>query len=155
LEYPGGNFPLLSYGKSGSGTLVYAQVMPANVLVLAVDQWGYHLQVSRPIHGTPQVASTIDILIGPLIAAHLWPKDWGLKADALATLGHRLQVWLNGTLVFTCDLDAKFDPDEHLTDVGLNTEGFSSAQEQYPYSMTPVPVAGALEREILDRSLRP
>jgi hypothetical protein len=148
------NFPVLSSGVSGSGTLVYVNIMPENRIRFGIDEWGSGGGYSKPADVDPLSEHTIEIFIGTLASRATWPAGWNITAHELEGSAGKLRIWLDGKLVHTYDLHPPFNPMSALIDVGANVQGFSTSPVFFDGPIRPVAYSDQELREFLDRNLK-
>lgn len=149
----GTGFPLLSMGIEGSGTLIYLNVLPDSHIRFGLDEWGYGGGLSTALKSPPGSTHVVEILIGPLATNSTWPAGWGISPSDLGRLGHALVVWLDGRKVWRTELRQTVDPLESMFDVGGNSQGFSTAQAEFPGMIQTMPFGPEEAREFLGRNL--
>jgi len=154
MDKPSRNFPLLSSGVTGKGTLVFVNVASAGAIRFGVDEWSVGGGTSDALEVAPQTEHTIEIFIGTLADRASWPKDWNISPAQLGRSERRLAVWLDGRLAFSHRLRLPFDPAASIVDVGSNLPGFTSSDPDYPDSIRSVPFSAAEARDFLGRNLR-
>jgi hypothetical protein len=154
MERPNTNFPLLSSGITGSGTLIYLNVLPGNRVRFGVDEWGYGGGFSEALEPPPGSGHVVEILIGPLAWRAKWPKEWGNISTELGPLEHSLRVWLDGRPVWTTELHHPVSPLAPMFDVGANRQGFTTAEAEYPGAIRSRSYTPGEAREFLDRNFR-
>jgi hypothetical protein len=150
---PNANFPLLSSGVAGAGTLVVLSALPDDQIRFGIDEWAYGGSVSAPIKSKPGTVHVVEIFIGPLAAAEKWPAEWGISPQNFGHLGQSLVAWLDGRQVWTTELLRPIDPAESAFEVGGNSQGFTSAQEDFTGMIRSEPYAPAEAHEFLERNL--
>ncbi len=153
LDSPNTSHPLLSYGVTGAGTLVFLNVLPENKVRFGLDEWGAGGSFSGSVVPAALEDHLIEIFIGPLASKAAWPADWNLAAGALGSQGSLLKVWLDGRLAWSTELHLPFSPSVALFDVGTNRQGFSTAPGEYSSEILSMPYSQAEAREFLERNL--
>jgi hypothetical protein len=153
-EESNANFPLLSAGVAGAGTLLVLSALPDDQIRFGIDEWGYGGSVSAPFKSKPGTMHVVEVFIGPLAAAAKWPAEWGVSPKRFAHLEQSLVVWLDGRQVWTTELRRPLDSAESAFEVGGNSQGFTSAQEDFTGPIRSDPYAPADAREFLERNLR-
>lgn len=153
MDRPDMNFPLVSSGETGSGTLIYVRILPGNQIRFGVDEWSIGGGISDALTPSPQQDHLIEILIGPLSMGTKWPSDWEIAPQGLQGLEHSLGLWLDGRLVWTTALKRPLDPLDPMFDVGTNHQGFSTAQPEFRGSIAEYPYSEPEAREFLRRNL--
>ena len=76
VDKHGVHYPILAYGPSGSGLLIYLECLENAEFRIAFDNWGYGGAESKPFRVADQPDHTVDILLGALAAGHPWPPSW-------------------------------------------------------------------------------
>jgi hypothetical protein len=151
---PNGGFPILSAGVPGSGTLVYARVLPGGQVRIGVDEWSIGGALSDPLRVSGQTEHVLEVFLGPLAKRRPWPGDWGLEQGRLNGSGGVLRVWLDGAQVLETNIHGFFGPPGSPFGVGANPQGFSTAGPVYPGRILSDPYSGDESREFLLRNLR-
>jgi hypothetical protein len=83
-----------------------------------------------------------------------WPSEWGIDPARLAASAHRVNVWLDGKLVWSDALEKPgSDPSASNIGVGVNTQGFSTAQGVFPGKLTNFSLTEPDTIEFLRRNL--
>jgi hypothetical protein len=154
LDHPGRNFPLLSSGVAGSGTLVYLNVLAGNQVRFGVDEWNLGGGLSDSFMVSPQSEHVVEIFVGPLAKGATWPGDWGVSLEHLGRFEHDIKVWLDGRLVWTAGLRRPLDPSGSLNQVGTNRQGFSTADGDYSGPIQSEPFVPWEAREFLGKNLK-
>jgi hypothetical protein len=153
-EPVGANVPILADGVTGSGTLVYLNVMPEGHYRFGVDEWSVGGGSSDPLSVDPRLEHTVEIFIGPLAQKAAWPKAWEHEAGRLKPAEHLLRVWLDGNLVWTTDLRRAYgQPTDAQFEIGANTQGFSTTPPSYPAYIKSDPYYEDDAGEFLGRNL--
>jgi hypothetical protein len=147
------SFPLLSAGLEGSGTLIFISRLPDNQVQFGLDEWGYGGGLSPAVKPAIRSTHVVEILIGPLAARERWPAEWSLPPLQLGRAGHELVVWLDGRPVWTTELRHAVDPLDSLFEVGGNSQGFTSALDEFPGSIHSDPFTREEAREFLSRNI--
>jgi hypothetical protein len=154
VHTPDVNFPLLSSGGAGAGTMLYVRVQEDGRVRFGVDEWSIGGGLSDPVAPAPQPEHVVEVFVGSLASRALWPAG-GVKSPAeLGRIGSRLSVWMDGRLVWTTELKRPLDPLDPLFDLGTNKQGFSTAQPEYPVFFASEPYSRAEAEEFLARNLR-
>jgi hypothetical protein len=148
------NFPVLSAGITGRGTLVYANMLPGNQVALGFDEWSIGGSVSNPIKVSDRTEHEIEVYIGALAQSMSWPSTWGVSPRQLADSGGKIRIWLDGKLVLEGHTHGMPGPQNSYFEVGVNHQGFSSAQPAFGGQISPDPFVGDESREFLERNLR-
>jgi hypothetical protein len=147
------NFPVLSSGVTGNGTLIYVNIMPGSRIRFGIDEWGLGSGYSKPVGVEPLSEHTIEIFIGTLASRATWPAGWKIPAQELAASANKLRIWLDGQLVHTYDLHPPFNPMSALIDIGANVQGFSTSPPGFDGPIRPVAYSDLEQREFLNRNL--
>jgi hypothetical protein len=155
MQSVGSNYPVLSWGVSGNGTLVYVNILPGARIRFGVDEWGYGSGLSEPVSIDPAAEHTVEIFIGTLARRADWPKDWHVAAAQMDRAAGKLQVWLDGKLVQEYGLHAPYNPLADMIDVGVNIQGFSTSPPEFEGPIRPDPYSDQELREFLLRNLGP
>jgi hypothetical protein len=147
------NFPLLSAGEEGSGTMVYLNVLPGNRVRFGLDEWGYGGGLSPELATGPASSHEVELLIGPLAASSLRRKESGVLPHKLGDVEHALVVWLDGIPVWRTDLRHAVDSSDSMFEVGGNSQGFTTAEAEYPDAIKSVPYSPGEAHAFLVRNL--
>jgi hypothetical protein len=141
------SFPLLSAGKSGSGTLVYVTVLPDSRVRIGVDDWGIGGASSGILKVPDRLEHVVEVFVGPLAK-----RGKGLGTVPRAAQG-RLGVWLDGDLVLETAIAGNLGPDGSSLGVGVNPQGFSTAEPEFPGRILSDPYSRDGAVEFLARAL--
>jgi hypothetical protein len=155
MKMLGSNFPVLSWGVNGNGTLVYVSILPEGRIRFGVDEWGYGSGNSEPVSVEPFAEHTIEIFIGTLASQADWPKDWHIGAGQVDGSRSKLRIWLDGKLVQEYGLHAPYNPLADLVDIGVNIQGFSTSLTEFDGPIRPDPYSDPELREFVNRNLAP
>ena len=154
VQFPGNNYPVLSSGVTGAGTLVFVSMLPDNRIRFGIDEWGLGGASSAPLSVEPLSEHTVEIFIGTLAKRANWPAPWRVSPQQLDASGDKLRIWMDGQLVLSYGLHPPFNPLSALIDVGANVQGFSTSPMDFDGPIRPVPYSDQELREFLDRNLR-
>jgi hypothetical protein len=154
MQIVGRNYPLLSSGVTGRGTLLFVSVLAAGRIQFGVDEWGVGAGSSEPITVEPEAEHTVEVFIGTLAGNTQWPAAWHVGSGELEASANRLQVWLDGKLALSRVLQVPLDPMAGLIDVGTNLQGFSTSSPGYEGPISAAPFSQEELREFLERNLR-
>jgi hypothetical protein len=154
VQYPGNNYPVLSSGVTGAGTLVFVSMLADNQIRFGVDEWGLGEGSSGPLRVDPLSEHTVEIFIGTLAKRAIWPGPWHVSSQRLDASADKLRIWMDGQLVLSYDLHPPFNPLSSLIDVGANVQGFSTSPMDFDGPIRPVPYSGPELQEFLGRNLR-
>jgi hypothetical protein len=153
-EPVGASVPILADGVTGSGTLVYLNVMSQSQFRFGVDEWSFGGGYSDALSVDPRLEHTVEIFIGPLAKRAAWPKAWEHEAERFKPAEHLLRVWLDGNLVWTTELKRSYDlATDARFEIGANTQGFSTTPPGYPAYIKPDPFYEDDAGEFLGRNL--
>jgi hypothetical protein len=153
VQLPNMSFPILSSGATGSGTLVYLGVLPDNRVRFGADEWSIGGGLSEALTPSSQPQHVIELLLGPMISVAAAQAQWGFSADEVRQLRRRLNIWMDGRLVWTTELRHPLDPLDPFFDLGTNHQGFSTAQPEFPGFFMIAPFGPAEAQEFLNRNL--
>jgi hypothetical protein len=154
MQAPGGNFPILSSGVTGNGTLLYVSILPENRVRFGVDEWGQGGGLSDPVRVDPAAEHSVEIFIGSLAGRTVWPAGWHISHERLKASSAKLRIWLDGQLVQTSDLFVPYSPKAELISVGANVQGFSTSSPEFEGPIESDPFPEVEREEFLDRNLQ-
>jgi hypothetical protein len=153
LGHPQLSFPLVSAGQTGSGTLIYLNVLPGNRVRFGADEWNLGGGMSGAIDCVPGAAHEVEIFIGTLARQASWPQPWKVPAGSLERAGNTVNVWLDGQLVWTTRLKRPIDAFDPEFDFGTNRQGFSTAEPDFLGDFESDPFLMDEARDFLARNL--
>ena len=152
LEFPAqsplDSQPLVGFGITGAGNLLYLQPQSPGKWLMFLDEWGHPSQPPIPVE-IPHGFHTMDIFDGPLASSdpQVLPEE---LAGPLAAKQNRLIIWLDsqfiGSFILTHHLDAYRNPV-----AGANIQGFSTTTAYFygqfkRANLTPNDSAAVLQR---------
>ncbi len=147
------SFPLLSAGVEGSGTMIYLNALPEDHYQFGLDEWGYGGGQSPTFKSDQGSAHVVEFLFGPIATGSRWPKDWGAYPRQLDHLNHALVVWMDGRLAWKTELRRPVDPSFSMFEVGGNSQGFTTAQVEFPGPVRSEPYSPAEAQAFVARNL--
>ena len=127
---PGVTEPLLASGHTGSGNLLFVEVLANGQVRFGCDFWGFYAVRSQPVSIPLEPDHNVELFVGPLATDWPWPPDWNLNLNALEAQRRVVRIWVDGSVVWTIQLDHHLDSYE-ITELGTNSAGFSSAIDIY------------------------
>jgi hypothetical protein len=127
---PGVSEPLLASGLTGSGNLIFVEVLASGKVRFGCDFWGFYAARSEALSFPLEMTHHVELFVGPLVASWPWPSDWKLDPKALEAQRDSFRVWVDGHLVWSLLLDHHLDSYD-VTELGTNTPGFDTAIGAY------------------------
>lgn len=147
-----GNQPLLAFGRTGTGNLVYLAPQADGTLCLGLDEWGLGGGISAPFTLDPNTEHEVEIFAGPASAAQAWPAEWAIDPADLDRNRSILRIWIDGRPIWsTAARNAAVTYAE--AGVGTNLQGFSTAARMFGGRVTATPYTTAGQRDFLQRNL--
>ncbi len=114
---------------------------------------GESAEILAFVASAPGAMHVIEIFDGAaLTAAADWPARWGMPAGRLAASAHTLNVWLDGSLLWSTVLKRAPGPSDAEIGVGTNFQGFSTAPREFPGVIQFDPFPGDTGREFLEKN---
>lgn len=153
MDQPGSNQPLITWGVSGNGTMVFLTILSDTTVRLGMDEWGAGGSYSGPIPVGPDTQHVVEIFVGSQAASAVWPAAWGISAGALGRRAHEIRVWFDGKPVWTAPLHLPIDASPDHTDVGSNMPRFSTASASYSGEIMSSPYTASEAEQFLKRNL--
>ncbi|HEY5079606.1 MAG TPA: hypothetical protein VII43_07145 [Opitutaceae bacterium] len=147
------SFPLFSSGATGTGDLVFVNILPGGKVRFGLDEWGMGGEVSEDLVPAVQPEHVIEIFIGPVAGKTPWPHSWAIEPQNLARAADSLRIWLDGRLVWRTKFHRAKDPKDPSIDVGSNLQGFSTAAAEFPGLIRNVPYSPEEAQAFLNRNL--
>jgi hypothetical protein len=148
------NFPVLAWGVTGNGTLLYVNILSGNRVRFGLDEWGYGGGFTGPVTIDPLAEHSIEVFIGTLAGRASWPSAWHVNPDKLRHSAGKLQIWMDGQLVHAYDIHLPYSPLSALIDVGANGQGFSTSPPIFDGPIKADPFSNKEQREFLERNLK-
>lgn len=146
-------YPILAAGPTGSGTLVYLNVLAGNRYSFGVDEWGFGGASSGIFTSAPKEEHIVEIFVGPQAAGAHWPAAWAVPQARLDRLRDTLRVWLDGKLLWSTPLRHPVGYADSQVFIGDNVQGFSSAPAIYDGPIQSEAYFDYESREFLERNL--
>ncbi len=146
---PPGNQPLVSWGTTGHGSLLYLHPVSNGQWNLTLDEWGFGYPLRFPASILPG-EHTVDLFIGPTIATDSLIAPTGLT-EALVAHRNQLMVWLDGAFIGKLPLQHHLESFNKIAP-GANHQGFSTSDPDFYGKITPE-LIGTEEREKILRQV--
>ena len=127
-EMPGAGQPLVAFGRTGHGTLLFLRPTGPGQWNLCLDEWGFASPPAVPVT-IPPGEHTFDIFIGPRATDDAETIQAGL-AGALQPHQRELRVWMDGRPFGNFSLRHYLDTFADATP-GANPQGFSTSEAQF------------------------
>ena len=146
--------PVLSSGGTGRGNMLYLHNLPDGTFRFGVDFWSVGAHFSPPLTRPTGGSHMLGVFVGPQVARRAPARfpDLGDLSRLAAT--SRLQVWLDGQLVWSTEVIAHKDSYD-FTGVGSNTQGFSTTGPVYTGRLQSLLPPPAEVRAFIEKNLAP
>lgn len=144
------NQPLIGFGRSGKGTLLYLEPVAPGKWRVGLDAWGHGSPPAVDVE-IPPGPHTVDLFIGPLGPADAWAANSSLAA-AVGARRRELALWIDGVLAARFSLQYHLDAFDNGV-AGANLQGFSTSAAQFYGELRATPLDPKLHEELLRRAV--
>jgi len=122
--------PLVLTGHTGRADLLFVRSEPDGRIRFGVDHWGVGASEGAPVSIDRNQTQLIEVLSGALLPPQEDPLWDGREPAEAERLRNRLEVRLNGQIVFTSDFAPYSNASGELS-VGANLIGASSSEPRF------------------------
>jgi hypothetical protein len=126
----GAGYPVLAWGVTGAGNLLYLSAGDNGRFRLGFDQWGGGGALSPDLEGRTGAEHLLEVYAGPPASRHAWPAGARIPPGRLAASSRVLRVWLDGRPAWTTPVQCNLES-FGATQIGSNPQGFSTALGLY------------------------